>query len=62
MLATYGKEPDKESVKRHVASQFWCELQKNFSIDGLTKTQKAVVTKIDARTEIAKGTRSPSKD
>jgi hypothetical protein len=62
LLATYGREPDDESVKRHVASQVWYQPQANFSIDNLTMTQKAILNEIDARIEMAKEAQSRSKN
>jgi hypothetical protein len=62
LLATYGREPDDESVKRHVASAVWYQPQAKFSIDNLTMAQKAIVNEIDSRIEMAKPAQRPSKN
>jgi hypothetical protein len=49
LLATYGKEPEDAVVKEHVAGQIWYEPKKDFSMESLSKTQKAVLKKLDGR-------------
>lgn len=49
LLATYGKEPTDAVVKDHVAGQIWYEPKKDFSMEGLSKTQKAVLKTLDDR-------------
>jgi hypothetical protein len=60
LIATYGREPDDDYVRQHVAGQRWYEPRKNFTIENLTKTQKAVLSQIDARIQNAKETQSSS--
>jgi len=62
LLATYGKEPEDESVKRYVANQIWYQAQTNFGMDNLTNMQKAILVKIDARIEMAKEAQGPPKN
>jgi len=57
VLATYGKEPEDEAVKQHVVNQLWYEPRKDFSMESLSKAQKAVVEEFDAR--IAKAEERP---
>jgi len=49
LLATYGKEPEDAVVKDHVSGQIWYEPKKNFGMESLSKTQKAVLKKLDDR-------------
>lgn len=58
LLATWGKEPEDELVKRHVAGQLWYEPDKEFSIDKLDAGRKAILDQIDVRIEKEKGTQS----
>jgi hypothetical protein len=51
---------DDDYVRQHVAGQRWYEPRKNFTIENLTKTQKAVLSQIDARIQNAKETQSSS--
>jgi hypothetical protein len=47
ILATYGKEPEDESVKQIVAAQIWYESRKEFNLNDLTKIQQAVLAQFD---------------
>ncbi len=49
LLATYGKEPEDAAVKEHVAGQIWYEPKKDFNVESLSKTQKAVLKRLDER-------------
>jgi len=49
LLATYGKEPEDSVVKQHAAGQLWYEPRKDFTMASLSKTQKAVLKKLDER-------------
>ena len=59
LLATWGKEPEDELVKGHVAGQLWYEPRKDFTMDNLNKTQKAVLHEVDVRIEKEKAQTSP---
>jgi hypothetical protein len=49
LLATYGKEPDDDVSKAFALQQRWCAPNKDFSLDRLSETQRAVLKKIEAR-------------
>ncbi|MGD0830058.1 MAG: hypothetical protein ABR907_03885 [Terracidiphilus sp.] len=55
ILAVYGKEPSDSLTKRFVEEQLWYAPLKDYSYASLSETQKAVLAKLDARIEIAKG-------
>ena len=59
LRATWGKEPEDELVKGHVAGQLWYEPRKDFTMDNLNKTQKAVLHEVDVRIEKEKAQTSP---
>lgn len=55
VLATYGKEPEDGITRWFVEDQLWYAPRKDFSFASLSEAQKAVLFKIDARIETAKG-------
>jgi len=54
LLATYGKEPDDEAARAFASEQLWYAPRKDFSITELSKTQEAVLKRIDERIDVAK--------
>lgn len=62
LLATYGKEPEDAVVKQHVAGQLWYQPHKEFTMEGLSKAQKAVLDQLDVRIAKAQGTQNPPKN
>jgi hypothetical protein len=62
LLATYGKEPEDELVKKHVAGQLWYEPRKDFRMENLGREEKAVLHQFEVRIERAKGTQSSPKN
>lgn len=53
VLATYGKEPEDQKVRTFASGQLWYEPRKDFSLDHLSASQKAVLEKVDQRIVIA---------
>ena len=49
LLATYGKEPEDQTVKAFAAKELWYKPRKDFSMGQLTESQNAVLRKIDER-------------
>jgi hypothetical protein len=49
VLATYGKEPEDQGARTFVSQQLWYEPHKDFSLDRLSASQKAVLERIDRR-------------
>jgi hypothetical protein len=62
LLATYGKEPEDEVVKQHVSGQLWYQPHKEFRMESLSKTQKAMLDQLDVRIAKAQGTQNPPKN
>jgi hypothetical protein len=54
LLATYGKEPESDAAKAFVTGQIWYAPRKDFSMEGLSPTQKAVVKAFDRRIDAGK--------
>ena len=54
LLATYGKEPESDAAKAFVTGQIWYAPRKDFSMEGLSPTQKAVVEAFERRIDAAK--------
>jgi hypothetical protein len=48
-LATCGKEPTDNTVRQFASQQLWYEPRQNFSLDGLTSTQKAILEKFNQK-------------
>jgi len=53
LLATYGKEPADKQALAFVQEQNWYEPHKDFSIDKLTESQRAVLARLDTRIDQA---------
>jgi hypothetical protein len=49
ILATYGNEPEDGAAKSFASRQLWYEPRKDFSLDHLNASQRAVLEKIDRR-------------
>jgi hypothetical protein len=62
LLATYGREPRDQVVKNYVNGQLWYEPRKDFSVENLSKTQKAVLREFDLRIAKARQTETPPKN
>jgi hypothetical protein len=49
LLATYGKAPQDQLVRQHVTTQIWYSPREGFTMEALSKTQKAILDQIDGR-------------
>lgn len=54
MLATYGKEPADRAARGFASEQLWYKPRKDFSLEQLSATQKALLGAIDRRTAMAR--------
>lgn len=55
LLATYGKEPRDAAVRAFADAQIWYAPRKDFSMNNLSKVQKAILAELNARISAAKG-------